>query len=748
MDTVSLSKLNVSQLKAKCKELKVVGYSKLAKAALIEKLVALGLGDEGREAEEAWLTAVVRDEGQFPIPPPALAQVSTPSRGNTNPEAQDVPRPSLGRNIPEVVQKATKKRPRKNEGEGEGAASKKPKKILASEHQSTDEHEHAQQSHLPIPPVITPKPPPNTSQTASRGKFQAPLLPARLSQAATASTTGNASIAVLATAVPSTLASTSRKSILPIIVGESFKKKATSSQASLTSKNTTLTEPLGSLSTKSTNAEAEKVTTLAPTSKASNSTRAPPTYKPKTFKAPNITRPTRINSPNKPQPPTHMSQPRPHLNQSLDFTPPPTCTYFPRITMPPSTSRRRQAERMSVVFSGISDRGVLALCVQVSRAWRYAVYLSATHTLMRDFPGSRLNAVQANIKEPRMTSMWAYLRARQKEVDTRRKTFEQTWLGRCIQREDISICNHNPINARMWTSPDDERQIVVALRFVCTRLAFALAKRHSDSFDIREWLCATVVGADEVVPNEIWRVTTARPHHATSSSTGLRGTEIEVFFILFDTGEVIGHAPPLGDPGVMFGKRVARGRPHLEVFDEPDRARSPLRADWAKYIEAVGRGDAPSLQDAITSADRDSYVAGISTFWLRSLASRAEDGGLLTIARRVSGTYKTATGMARELAGGGPANQPVPMKRKSLGLLVSEHHLVESVYLEAKSPGVNARLHSALALVLTAPGREYFVLRDTGTPVGASDEGLEVIWQDLMGCDAWGRVNVEVETAK
>ncbi|KAG8682560.1 hypothetical protein FRC08_014889 [Ceratobasidium sp. 394] len=636
MDVTSLSKLNVSQLKAKCKELKVTGYSKLAKAALVEKLVAFGRGNEGQGVGEVSSAAVPPDKGQLPTPPPAPTQVSTSSRENTNQEVQKAPRPALGQIIPEVVQKATKKRPKKNEGEG--APPKKTKKISTSEvihdvarRQSTGEH--AQQSD-PIPPIAAPKPP-NTSQTVSRGRFQAPLLPARLSQATAASNTGGPPTSVLPTAVPSALASTSGQSILPSIVGKSVGKTTTTSQALVTSKNPTLTEPIASLSTKSTNVGTEKVAKLAPTSKMNKSTRTPPSYKLKTFKAPTITRPTRINSPKEPQPLTRMSDPRPHFDQTLDFAPPPKCTHFPQITIPPSTSRRRQAERMSVVFSGISDRGVLALCVQVSRAWRYAVYLSATHALMRDFAGSRLNAVLANIKEPRMTSMWTYLRARREETEARRKTFEQTWLGRCIQKEDTSICNSNPVNARMWTSPDDERQIVVALRFVCTRLVFALAKRHDDSFDVREWLRATVVGAGEVVPNEIWRVTTACPHRASKSSTGQRLADFEAFYVLFDTGEVIGHAPPRGNPGAMFGQRVARGRPHLEIFDEPDYAGNPLRADWAKYVEAVERGDAPSLQDAITSADRESYVAGVSAFWLRGLARRAEGGDLLgLIARR------------------------------------------------------------------------------------------------------------------
>jgi hypothetical protein len=258
------------------------------------------------------------------------------------------------------------------------------------------------------------------------------------------------------------------------------------------------------------------------------------------------------------------------------------------------------------------------------------VYLSATHTLVRDFPGSRLEIIRSGIKEPRMTNMWAYLYARQDEVATRRKTFEQTWLGHCFKTGIQGLCNGNPISSRVWTSPDDERQIVVALRFVSTRLVFALARRHDGLPPAHEWLRGIVVGADEVVPNEIWRVTTIR-----SLNTDTRQTELESFHILFDTGEVIGRAPLSRSPGSIFGQRVARGRPHLEVFDDQDSSENSVRTDWAKYIKACERGDAPNLQDAITSADRESYVAGISGFWLGGLAAQGEDKGLLkTIARR------------------------------------------------------------------------------------------------------------------
>jgi hypothetical protein len=224
-------------------------------------------------------------------------------------------------------------------------------------------------------------------------------------------------------------------------------------------------------------------------------------------------------------------------------------------------------------------------------------------------------------------------------VTTRYHTFQRTWLGRFFSQHGMAKemlgINREPLCWRIWTSPDDERQVAVALRFVSTRVVFALARRCDVPSSASDWLNATVIEADEVVPDEMWRITTARP---SNQSEGPKQTVIESFHIIFDTGEVVGRAsPPLFKFGVILGQRVARNRPHFEVLDEPDETGQPLRADWAQYAKACELGEAPSLQDAITSGDRESYVAGISTFWLRSVADNAESQNgevLKTIARR------------------------------------------------------------------------------------------------------------------
>lgn len=238
-----------------------------------------------------------------------------------------------------------------------------------------------------------------------------------------------------------------------------------------------------------------------------------------------------------------------------------------------------------------------------------------------------------------MSSMWAYLRSRRQEAATRHDTFQRTWLGRFFGQNGMARTafgiKYRPVSWRMWTSPDDERQIVVALRFVSTRVVFALAKRHDTSTPTCDWLNATVIGADQIVPNEIWKIITARPPNYSERSNKVI---LESFHVVFDTGEVIGHAPsPIRDPGILLGKRVTPTQPHFEVFDEPNQTRHPLRADWGQYIRACELGEAPSLQDAIESGNQESYIAGINALWLQRVAKNLEsrDGPLLeTIARR------------------------------------------------------------------------------------------------------------------
>ncbi|CAE6466382.1 unnamed protein product [Rhizoctonia solani] len=682
MDHASLSKLNVAKLKEKCKELKITGYSKLSKPLLIEKLLSIASKD-GTTTELRMNTSA--DSGLAGLPTNAISNDLLHDSERTRPIAESNQH-QIGRNPTTELTPTTRKRAGKSKVDKESV--KKRKKINQTTVVGADGPQASDHAGVvgddPAPPNdvsgqelggTTRKNPifhPPAASNAIRANDpvdRAPPAPLRPTQTQSKETR-------LIYVTPTTIPPKSNNAPLK------------SSQVPSASRQTPSVEPT------------PQATSAPP--------RKPQTFQPKAFKPPAIIRPRANHDPPKP---TRELLPCPE--QSLDFPTPEPCTSFPLISMPPSTARRRQAERMSVVFSGIEDNSVLRVCTRVSKAWRYAVYLSATHTLQRDFPGTRLDSIRLQIKEPRMTNMWTYLRARRLEVSGRYEAFRGSWLGRFFATE---TSGHEPISRRIWTSADDDRQITVALRFISTRVVFSLARRYNECDQSWVNLVDKVVGAEEIVLNEVWKVTTA--------SAG----KLQSFHILYDTGEVIGFSPP-GPRRGLVGRRI-KNRPHIEILDfEP----GELRADWRGYILSAGWG--PNLQDLITSGDRESYVAGVSAFWLRNLS--LEESTRRIVAKRyvlscvepnsLSGEYKSVMDMAGDVAGVASDKK----SRQQVGLYISEHHLVESVHIPSS-------LHPALAVVVTAPGREYFVLRDTGTPIGTNDQGLEPLWQRLIGCDAWG----------
>ena len=61
-----------------------------------------------------------------------------------------------------------------------------------------------------------------------------------------------------------------------------------------------------------------------------------------------------------------------------------------------------------------------------------------------------------------MTNMWPYLRSRETEVVQRRETFQLSFAWRFLQKLGLP----DPIAAHMWTSPNDPKQLLIAVRRV------------------------------------------------------------------------------------------------------------------------------------------------------------------------------------------------------------------------------------------------------------------------------------------
>lgn len=88
------------------------------------------------------------------------------------------------------------------------------------------------------------------------------------------------------------------------------------------------------------------------------------------------------------------------------------------------------------------------------------VYLSAIHILSSNYAGRRLDAILK--QHPRnMTNFWPYLRFRMAEVSERRHVFKRSFLGQYTES-----LGYDPLSKHLWTSPNDEKQVGVAIRFV------------------------------------------------------------------------------------------------------------------------------------------------------------------------------------------------------------------------------------------------------------------------------------------
>ncbi|KAJ7095986.1 hypothetical protein B0H15DRAFT_774443 [Mycena belliarum] len=386
------------------------------------------------------------------------------------------------------------------------------------------------------------------------------------------------------------------------------------------------------------------------------------------------------------------------------------------ITLPPPLSQRKRVPRFSLLLSRVAKED-LRNCVLVSRTLRYAAYLSASDRLNRYFTGERLSAMQA--KYPKMMiNMWPYLEQRMRELFDRKQIYVSSFLGR-----HFPMGANNPIAEHLWTSPDHERQIVIAIRlFLLTRLFFQVSVGGGK--DGKDWTEGRIVDAQQLV-DEVWKITVR--HSAIS---------MESFYVLESTCE------PLA---ATTDSQAAS----LEV---------PVRADWAAYIAhraSTSVLPVPRLLDYLNWTNHEEYHLGISRLWLKRIESEGETGVMkrltseryilaCVVGNSLSGRWMSATQMAQDFAGlaeGAPARVTAnPKMNLFLPAYVAplQHHHVESLHFTAPvRAGLRRPLHTALAVVQT-PGREYFILRDNGMQVGCEEDGVAAVWMDILGCDNSG----------
>ena len=86
------------------------------------------------------------------------------------------------------------------------------------------------------------------------------------------------------------------------------------------------------------------------------------------------------------------------------------------------------------------------------------VYLSAVHILHQEFSGKRLDEITRKYSQA-MTNFWPYLRLRRHEKEGRKRVYASSFVQKLDT--DGRVCR---ISSRLWGSPDNEKQVIIAVR--------------------------------------------------------------------------------------------------------------------------------------------------------------------------------------------------------------------------------------------------------------------------------------------
>ncbi|KAJ7147548.1 hypothetical protein C8R43DRAFT_1195974 [Mycena crocata] len=732
-----LRKLTVPQLKALCKEKRITGYSKLSKDPLIRKLLG-SAASSTINAPPPSLPVVVAatpapdTKAGIDAPPsltPQIPPTSTPHPPHLPPQNTAPDTSTSSSNAAESVPKARPKKRKAPPASKESVASSSSQvfKVPAVPHRPVQVSTGTASASTPAVPKQsnTNKPIPSTTNAAAdpppkrRKTIPADVpLPSTATISVAHNTIMTQTVSVPRAAVSAGLLTSSpinsltSNGISPSRTPDVPKRPSTTSSSTVNTspaKKRKLAPPLPTTKTATVFLPPKKAA-----STASNLTSPPPSEQ----VAPVVPVATIV---------AKVSIPATLYHLDLPISPIPAP--LSAITLPPSLSQRKRVPRFAILLSGVADED-LRNCVLVSRMFRYAgelLYLSAFQRLTQNFAGKRLSMVLAKHSQA-MTNMWPYLKQRTQELSFRKYKYNASFLSRLFPSG-----TSNPISERLWTSPDHERQIVIALRFLSTRLFLQVSVGGGK--DGKGWLEGQIVDAQQLVKDEVWIITVR--HSPTST---------ESFYVLEPTCEPLTATTDSVTSGVS------------------------VRADWSAYIAhretaaSVRPSTTSRLLDYLSWTNHEEYHLGISRLWLKRIEAEGEIGIVKRITaeryilacvvgnRRVflplrfmssfspifslSGRWMSSTQMAHDFAG---LAEVVPARSKpnpKVNLFLPAHHHVESVHFTV-SGRAGIPLHNALAVVQT-PGREYFILRDNGMQVGCEEDGVAEVWTNILGCDNSG----------
>ncbi|KAJ7600948.1 hypothetical protein C8J56DRAFT_880527 [Mycena floridula] len=602
-----LKKLTVPQLKALCKDRKVVGYSKLAKPGIIDKLL-------GRFVEKT-----ASDASKSAVAVPNASSSTLPDQPSADPPAKKVTdqgdAPPKKKKKKPVVEK-TEAPPLPLEPTAPSSSSVLqtiPVPVApstTSKRPAGDQHDEnvppAKKAKTSILPVVAP-PTPEPSQ-------QPIINPATVSTVeSTDKVHPKTHISTVSTAPRKASTHAPRLSYT-----EQFTSKITPSQkqsrpgppipASAATQSGTARPPVAvipltpknsaEIASGASNSSGKRVgkpfTPLFP--KKPQQKPLPPT----STAAPIASTPAPVRASVPVSAPVPVAIPAPVPNFDifhLDFPIiSPVRPAIQLLSLPPKIAQRKLSDRFSVALMQVPQED-LQNCVLVSRMLRAAVYQSARHQLSKTFSGARLTSTLSQL--PPAANVWPLLRSRQREQVLVKQIFNQSFLGQRLQGADV-------IADKIWANLDHEKQATVAVRFLLTRLFFSISVGQP-------WIESRIVEVKELVQGEVWAVTVQE------------GSRQEIFHVLESTCEVVGRPPP--------------SQNSMDVDVSPSLR---LRADWTSYIEerlvtSKTRHPLPfaTLIERLKWSNHEEYEKGISKLWLTKIAEEGNIGAMkLKVAER------------------------------------------------------------------------------------------------------------------
>ncbi|CAG8456698.1 16505_t:CDS:2 [Cetraspora pellucida] len=414
---------------------------------------------------------------------------------------------------------------------------------------------------------------------------------------------------------------------------------------------------------------------------------------------------------------------------------------FPLIQIPQEISHH-EIHRIEILTSCLeqTDFQTVLAAEYVCRLWKYAALLAWRGLCKRNFNGILLNNALRQYSNP-YNSFKNYYKRR---LEIRRYNItliSRSWIGQLYENLGHSptvTINNNVfmygIHQKLYSSNDHTYQLFVTLRVWVAR--FYCYTQYGGYTGLLENM-PCILDTDEII-DEIWKIRL------------VNGDEL---MVLCATGEVIGHCfdnihdndntqEPSRIGWLTLKNWIAAELRYGKVKEQ-------LRVDWATYICSKSQftpdnnkehhilpstiDNSPVFLISKVITENENYPNSIH----KSITFENNPLEYIYSARYVLSSVEPFT-----VSG---TLQPKP-HWKVARILAFKHSLLECVE-SIRLPGekVFGKTLSENVCFVQTPSRGVFVLRVTGQIIGNEDDGINFMWQMILGCGYYGEIITNTE---